>query len=227
MTRLSVIIPCLDEAASLQGTLVPLQALRAQGHEVILVDGGSRDGSRALARPWVDRLIQVAPGRSAQLLAGVGVANGDVFWFLHADTRVPEAACEALRAALAAGHCWGRFDVQLSGTGWGLRLVQSLMNLRSRWTGIATGDQAIFVTRACYEAAGGLPPLELMEDVAFSRALKRLGPPACVRTRVTTSSRRWEKLGIARTVVLMWWLRLRFALGAHPADLARQYRKVR
>lgn len=223
--RLSIVIPCLDEAAGILATLQSLQPLRRNGHEVIIVDAGG-DGTREIAGPFADRVLRAPRGRAVQMNRGATVATGDVLLFLHADTQLPPSAERSISEGLAAsGRAWGRFDVRLSGRQPTLRVVEALINWRSRLTGIATGDQAIFVTCGRFAGIGGFPEIPLMEDVALSRALKRWGPPLCLRDRVTTSSRRWERHGVVRTVLLMWWLRLRYWLGADPADLARSYDK--
>jgi len=220
--RLSIVIPVLNEAAAIGGALEPLMPLRARGTEVIVVDGGSTDATLDLARPLADRVLDAPRGRAAQMNAGAGVANGDVLLFLHADTRLPDHADELVRDALALRpRVWGRFDVTFDGGA--LPLVAAGMNLRSQLTGIATGDQAMFVTREAFASAGGFPQIALMEDVALSARLKRLSPPACLRARVTTSPRRWHTHGTLRTVLMMWRLRLAFFLGADPAKLARAY----
>jgi rSAM/selenodomain-associated transferase 2 len=225
MPRISIIIPALNEAAALPATLAPLQPLRARGHQVVVVDGGSVDGTLQVARAMADRVIASPRGRAAQQNAGAAASESDVLLFLHADTLLPPDADRLVLDGLAAsGRGWGRFDVRLSGTAPLLRVVERMMGLRSRATGIATGDQAIFVRADWFRRAGGFPPIPLMEDVALSGALKRLGPPLCLRARVTTSSRRWEERGIARTIVLMWRLRMAYALGADPARLADRYR---
>jgi len=182
---------------------------------VIVADGGSDDGTTQLAAGRCDRVVIASRGRALQMNAGAREAKGDVLLFLHADTRLPPGADE-----LVQGCLWGRFDVQIEGRHRLLKLVAWSMNLRSRLTGIATGDQAIFVRR---EAFPGFPELPLMEDVAFSKAMKRRGPPACLRARVTTSGRRWERGGILRTVLQMWRLRLAYFLGVSPDELARRY----
>lgn len=221
--RLSVIVPTLDEAAGIVEALTALAPLRAQGHEVIVVDAGE-DGTAALARPLADCVLRAPRGRARQMNRGAAVASGEVLLFLHADTRLPPSGAQAIVAGLArTGRGWGRFDVRLSGRLPALRVVEAFMNGRSRLTGIATGDQAIFVTRDRFREVGGYPDIPLMEDVALSKALKHLGRPLCLRDRVTTSSRRWERDGVARTVLLMWSLRLRYFLGADPGDLARRY----
>ena len=225
--RLSIIVPALNEADTIGGLLADLAPFRTAGAEVILVDGGSIDGTPERAAADVDRVLPAQKGRAAQMNAGARVAVGDLLWFLHADTRVPADAAAALQDAWAGGARWGRFDVRLSGRHFLLRLVERGMNIRSRLTGIATGDQGIFVTRAAFEQAGGFPPLVLMEDIALSTALRRLARPACLRVRLITSSRRWEEGGVLRTVLLMWRLRLAYALGADPARLARRYHRRR
>jgi rSAM/selenodomain-associated transferase 2 len=224
MKRLSVIVPMLNEAEGIVTTLQPLQRLRTLGHEVIVVDGGSSDGSPALAAPLADRVEVAAAGRGPQMNAGAAVASGDVLLFLHADTQLPERVEQLIAQALAGRRVWGRFDVRLSGRQPLLRLVERLMNLRSCLTGIATGDQAMFMTRLAFEQAGQFPEIPLMEDIALSRALKQLSRPACVHVPVLTSSRRWEQRGILRTILLMWRLRLAYFLGVDPALLALRYR---
>jgi len=222
--RLTIVVPALDEAAGIEATLAALQPLRAAGCEVLVVDGGSRDGTPALARPLADAVLAAPRGRGGQQNAGARAARGEALLFLHADTRLPPGALEAVEAALGGGaRAWGRFDVTLDSRHPLVRLTGLLMNWRSRLTGIATGDQAIFATRRAFEAAGGFPEIPLMEDVALSTALRRQGRPACLRQRVVTSARRWEARGPLRTILLMWRLRLRFWLGADPAALARRY----
>ena len=223
--RLSIIVPALDEAAVLAGSLVPLQALRTQGHEIIVVDGGSRDATLAVARAAADLVFAAMPGRASQMNAGAHAATGDVLLFLHADSWLPADAANAIAGAFARGTRWGRFDVTIRGSLRVLKLVASMMNARSRLTGIATGDQGIFVERALFLHVGGFAPIPLMEDVAMSKTLKRAaGRPACLRVRIATSGRRWETGGPWRTIVMMWRLRLAYALGADPARLARLYR---
>ncbi len=221
--RLSIIIPTLNESAHIGGLLADLAPTRQAGHEVILVDGGSADGPVEGASRLVDRSLRAPRGRASQMNAGASAATGEVLWFLHADSRLTPEAPAALIAACQAGTAWGRFDVLLSGRPRVLRLVERLMNLRSRLSGIATGDQGIFVARAAFERAGGFPDIPLMEDIALSKALRRQARPACLRVRIVTSSRRWEEQGVVRTVLLMWRLRLAYAMGADPHRLARLY----
>jgi len=220
---LSIVMPVLDEAAGIEAALRALAPYRARGVEVIVVDGGSSDGTIALARPLADRVIGAPRGRAAQMNAGAAAATNDVLLFLHADTRLPDDADRLGAEGLAqSARVWGRFDVRFDGGGL-LALVALMMNLRSRLTGIATGDQAMFMTRAAFTAAGGFPPIALMEDVALSARLRRAGRPLCLRAKVTTSARRWRRHGLMRTVVLMWKLRLAYSLGADPVKLARRY----
>ncbi len=222
----SIIIPTLDEAAELEHFLSPLQPLRARGHELILVDGGSRDSTCELAVPLVDRLVHADRGRARQMNVGARSASHERLLFLHADTRLPHDALELIESALD-GSVWGRFDVRLSGSAPMLRLIGRMMNLRSCITGICTGDQALFMRREAFVKAGGYPDIPLMEDIEISRALKRFGRPACIASPVVTSSRRWEQGGIVRTVLLMWRLRLAHFMGASPDALAKQYRNQR
>jgi len=221
MRKVSIIVPVLDEAASIAATLGALQRARDEGAEVIVVDGGSRDATRALSRPLADTVLQAPRGRASQMNAGALAATGDVLVFLHADTTMPPHALQAIDAALDERHAWGRFDVTIDGRHPLLPIIAAAMNARSRLTGIATGDQAIFVRRAAFP---GFPDIPLMEDVAFSKAMRRRSAPACLGEKALTSGRRWESRGVLRTVVLMWRLRLLYFLGV-PADrLARLYR---
>ncbi|MFH1604407.1 MAG: TIGR04283 family arsenosugar biosynthesis glycosyltransferase [Pseudomonadota bacterium] len=226
MKRLSIIVPTLNEAEGIVATLESLRGLRRSGHEVIVVDGGSDDGTVELVQGLVDRLVCAPTGRSEQMNAGANVATGDVLLFLHADSRLPDAAdCLVLQGLACGGQAWGRFDVCIAGSHPLLRVVQSMMNLRSRLTRICTGDQAIFVRREAFAAIGGYPRQELMEDIAISARLRRVSAPLCLRQRCLTSARRWERQGVLRTIALMWWLRLQYALGATPTRLARAYGK--
>jgi rSAM/selenodomain-associated transferase 2 len=226
LLKVSVIIPVLNEAPGIAATLAPLQDARRKGHEVILVDGGSTDGTPEQARSLADLVISSPAGRACQMNTGARAASGEVLWFLHADTLAPFDAIEDINAALADGrHCWGRFDVQLSGSSRAFRIIEKAMNLRSALTRIATGDQGIFVTRKAFETVSGFEEIPLMEDIALSKGLRDLSAPACLGTRLVTSSRRWEQNGIVRTVFLMWRLRLAYFLGASPETLAERYRR--
>lgn len=222
--RLSVIIPCLNEAAHIRRTLEALAPLRARGHEVIVVDGGSSDATPELARALADRVVAAPRGRALQMNAGAALASGDVLVFLHADTLLPPEADAAVCGGLArSGRLWGRFDVRIDDNDVLLALVARLMNLRSRATGIATGDQALFVRREIFARVGGFPELPLMEDIALCKRLKSLARPLCLADVAVTSGRRWRERGVLRTIALMWWLRLQFFFGAAPSRLARSY----
>lgn len=221
---LSIIIPALNEAEHITTTLDSLQPLRRRGAEVIVVDGGSSDGTPALAGKGADRVLSAERGRARQMNAGAAVAEGEILCFLHADSRLPEGADGLMIDGLARSRrSWGRFDVQITGSHPLLPVIARLMNWRSRLTGIATGDQGLFVTRSLFEAAGHFPDIALMEDIAFSQLLKIYGPPLCIAHPLSTSGRRWEEHGVWRTVLLMWHLRLAYRLGADPDKLALQY----
>ena len=220
---LAIVVPMLDEAATLPALLVHLAGWRARGCEVVLVDGGSRDDSVAMARAAGLRVVVAERGRARQMNAGAQACGGALLLFLHADTRLPEAADAMVRAALAV-QAWGRFDVRIDGRPLMLRVVAALMNLRSRLSGIATGDQAIFVRREVFEALGGFPDQPLMEDIELSCRLLRVSRPACLRARVRTSGRRWEQRGVWRTIALMWRLRWAYWRGVPAERLAEAYR---
>ncbi len=221
---LSIVVPTWNEASELPGLLESLQAVKSSGAEVIVVDGGSTDGTIAIAEGAGCPTVRARKGRAGQMNAGAGRATGRTLLFLHADTRLPSDALEAIAAALADGrNVWGRFDVRFEAKRPTLRMVAWMMNGRSRLTGIATGDQAMFATRTAFEAAGGFPAQPLMEDVEMSRRLLRISPPACLRQCVTTSARRWESRGVWRTVLLMWRLRFDYWRGVPAQALADRY----
>lgn len=223
-TPLSIVVPVLDEEPSIVACLEALAVYRGRGIEVIVVDGGSRDRTLALARSGADQTFVAPRGRAAQMNAGATRACGDVLLFLHADTRLPENADRLVLDGLRmSGAVWGRFDVRIVGHSPALPMIAAAMNLRSRLSGIATGDQAMFVRRAAFAECGSFPDMPLMEDVALSRRLKHISRPLCLHARVETSGRRWEQHGVFRTILLMWRLRLAYALGAAPATLARRY----
>ncbi|GIX21542.1 MAG: glycosyl transferase [Gammaproteobacteria bacterium] len=221
--KLSIVVPVLDEAAELPALLPRLRAL-ARHAEIVVVDGGSADGSAVRLRAAGFTVLQAPRGRALQMNAGAARARGEWLLFLHADTELPRRALAQLRRAMADRRVlWGRFDVRIAGPSRWFGLIAAAMNLRSRSTGIATGDQAMFVRRAVFEAVGGFPAQPLMEDVELSVRLRRLAWPACLPGPVITSGRRWLAHGVWRTVGLMWWLRLRYALGAPPEALWRLY----
>ena len=222
MGRLTIVVPVLNEAAIIAAALAALAPLRARGAEIIVADGGSRDGTARLAAPFADRVITVPRGRGAPMNAGAALGTGDALLFLHADTTLPDNADRLIDAALAR-RAWGRFDLRIAGSHPFLAVIARMINLRSWATGIATGDQAIFVSRKAFAAVGGFPDLPLMEDIAISRRLKRLCRPYCIGTPAVTSGRRWEQNGVIRTILLMWRLRLSYYLGVEPALLAKLY----
>jgi rSAM/selenodomain-associated transferase 2 len=226
MDFISIIMPVINEGAVLHHCLQPLQPFRRRQCELIVVDGGSSDDTVAMASALADQVISSGRGRALQMNTGAARAGGYILWFLLGDPLPPDNADTLIRAALAApDRVWGRFDVRLSGQQRLLRAVEMLMNLRSRVTGIATGDQGIFIRRGVFERIGGYPAIALMEDIAISRTLKCSGRPVCLPQRLLTSGRRWQQNGIIRTILLMWSLRLRYFLGADPARLVRIYYK--
>ncbi len=223
-TRVSIVVPALNESLAIEAALAAARPLRAAGHEIIVADGGSADDTRAKAAPLCDLVVEAPRGRASQMNAGAARASGDILLFLHADTRLPPDAARLVVEGLArSGKAWGRFDVRVEGEPFMLRVIGRMMNLRSRLTGVATGDQAIFVRADVFRATGGFPDLPLMEDIAFSTAMKKRGAPLCLSARVATSGRRWEKHGVWRTILLMWRLRAAFFLGADPRRLAERY----
>lgn len=222
---LSVVIPVRNEAQALPCLLDDLAGLRAAGAELIVVDAGSSDGTCELAQGRVDQLLSTEPGRALQMNAGAAAARGEYLWFVHADTRISSESLSSLQAALGARPLWGRFDVRLSGSGLALWVIGWMISLRSRISGIASGDQGIFVLRERFSALGGYASIPLMEDLQLCRRLKALARPCCLRPPLLTSSRRWEQHGIWRTVLLMWCLRVAYYCGASPEKLSRQYRR--
>lgn len=224
-SNLSIVMPVLNEAPDIDDALLALAPLRARGAQIIVADGGSSDGSVASAQDCGVQVIHAPRGRALQMNAGAQQATGDVLLFLHADTALPADADTLIAQALAAGPAvWGRFDVRIAGRHPALRMIAACMNLRSRWSCIATGDQALFMTRTAFTAVGGFPAQLLMEDIEMSRRLLKLSRPACLRAQVLTSGRRWETRGVWRTVLLMWRLRLAYWRGAPPERLADLYK---
>jgi rSAM/selenodomain-associated transferase 2 len=222
--RLAIVIPALDEAANLSW-LLPDLARGCPGAEIVVVDGGSRDDTAAVvARQPGPRLLASARGRALQMNHGARATEGDTLLFLHADTRLPDGAAGAIEQTLAEpGVVAGRFDVRFDNERPLFRVIAWFMNTRSRASGICTGDQAIFVRRADFEAVGGYPDIPLMEDIELSRRLKRRGRLRALRLRVTTSARKWEREGPLRTIGLMWALRFLHFCGVAPARLHRWY----
>lgn len=220
--KLSIIIPVLNEEENLT-TLLPLLSNTFPTCELIVADGGSNDRTASITQKHHVQLITAAAGRGQQMNAGAAVATGNVLLFLHADTQLPLDTIHLIHTAVSKGKQWGRFDVRLSGAHWMLRIIERMMNWRSCITGIATGDQGIFVSRRLFDTVAGFAEIPLMEDIELSKRLKRHDRPACIHTPLITSSRRWEKNGVYRTILLMWRLRLAYYLGASPHVLAQQY----
>jgi rSAM/selenodomain-associated transferase 2 len=221
--NISIIIPVLNEQRDLSATLNQLQSFRLAGHEIIVVDGGSSDHSLAIAHEMADVVLVSKAGRALQMNNGAAIAKGDVFLFLHADTVLPHNAVQ-LMSTFCTEEFWGRFDIRLSSDRKIYRLIEYLINWRSRLTSIATGDQAIFIDRRLFNEVGGFPEISLMEDIALSRRLKETSRAVCLRDKVITSSRRWEQHGVLSTILLMWRLRLYYYLGASPEKLSQLYR---
>ncbi len=241
---ISVVMPALNEAANIGRTLAPLQALRQVGHQIILVDGGSTDGTRELAAPLVDTVIRSEPGRARQMNEGAAHATGDLLWFLHADTQVPASAATELMQLARVPHqpasqedqaggsqqpdhlsdFWGHFRVSIEDPAWPFRLIEWSMNLRTRLTSVVTGDQGLFVSCSLWEKTGGYRMMPLMEDVEISKRLRRYGNALHLESQLVTSARRWRSGGIVKTIMLMWWLRLAYVAGVSPDRLAAWYR---
>lgn len=221
---ISVIIPTKNEAAYIAQTLASLTPWQQLGHEIIVVDGGSTDNTAVLASAHVKKVIQSAPGRAQQMNAGAALAQGQLLLFLHADTLLADDALASLSAIVHQPMTWGRFDVELVGQSKWLPVVAAMMNLRSRLSGIATGDQALFFSRDLFYALNGFASQPLMEDVEICRRAKAVTRPVCFRSRIKTSGRRWDTRGVWPTIRLMWQLRWRYWLGESPESLAKDYR---
>ncbi len=219
----SIIIPCLNEEQYIRDCILRLQPLRERGCEVIVVDGGSTDKTVPLAAALADHLLHSEPGRARQMNLGAGHASGEWLLFLHTDTRLPAVIKDWIDNLYQASFQWGFFALRLSACHWPYRFIERAINLRSKTTGIATGDQCVFIRRLLFEEHKGFADIPLMEDVEFSRRLRRLAKPWFWKNPVTTSSRRWEQQGILKTVLLMWWLRLAFFLGVSPQRLHKIY----
>ncbi len=222
--KLSIIIPVLNEAFVLRHKLSGLQCFRTAGHELILVDGGSDDETLTTAEGLVDQMISAPRGRSLQMNAGAAIAEGDVLLFLHADTTLPVDADALIADCLCEGEGWGRFDVRLTGRHGFFRIIERMISWRSRLTGIASGDQGMFVSAGLFKRLEGFAAIPLMEDLELSRRLINIQRPHCLKACVVTDSRRWEKYGILRTVLLMWRLRLQYYVGVAPEKLSKSYR---
>lgn len=224
--RLSIVVPALNEAGSIAPMLRALAPLRGRGHEVIVVDGGSEDGTVALAAGLADRVLRAPRGRARQMNAGAAAARGEILFFLHADSIVPRGFAAAIASACEQA-IGGRFDVDLAARGARFRMIENAINLRSRWSGLFTGDQGLFIRRDAFAALGGYPDQPLLEDLALAHAMKRHGHVAALRERILTSARRWQRHGTLRTLLLMWRIRGLYALGVPPERLAHLYRDAR
>jgi rSAM/selenodomain-associated transferase 2 len=224
MQKYSIIIPTLNEASGIRECLLALQELRVEC-QLIVADGGSNDDTKEISLPLVDVFITVPKGRAVQMNAGAQKALTGVLIFLHADTFLPENSLDLIQHAINNGAQWGRFDMQLVGESSMLKVVAVMMNWRSRLTGIATGDQVIFVTRSAFQEVGYFPDIALMEDIAISKNLKKISGCYCLAAKVQSSGRRWEAFGVWHTIVLMWSLRLRYWFGTEPDALAKLYRQ--
>ena len=221
---ISIIVPVLDDVSALRQLLDDLDAIPSFDAERIVVDGGSTDGSMELAQRRVDVALRAPTGRARQLAAGVARAHGEWLWMLHADSRVDASAWDALRRAVESdAAAWGRFDVHLTGSHAAFRIIETLMNVRSRWSSICTGDQGIFVRRDLLELIDGIPNQPLMEDIELTKRLRRYARPICIDSPLGVSPRRWQQRGIAATVLLMWRLRLQYFCGVAPETLVQQY----
>ena len=220
---ISIIIPTLNEEEAIQNLLQQLQAYRQQGHEVIVVDGGSHDETVSISKLLADNVISSEAGRALQMNNGATQSKNEILWFLHADTSLPTNVIEVIQKSLTKNN-WGRFNIKLSGSNFLFRIIEKMINLRSCISGIATGDQGIFVKRELFESIGGFSEIPLMEDVELSRKIKKISKPVCIKETLTTSSRRWEKKGILRTILLMWRLRFLYWIGVSPDKLSKLYR---
>ena len=221
--ELSIIVPMLNEIEQLPQLMSHLQYWQRRGCEVLLVDGGSHDSSAETAEALGYSVLRSTCGRAQQMNAGAAQAQGKALIFLHADTRLPMDADRQILAALQQRH-WGRFDIYLSGDSWMLRVIAFFINIRSRLSGIATGDQAFFIDRATFIAIDGFPEQPLMEDIEICKRLKLRGRPHCLRTKVISSGRRWMTRGVWPTIWLMWRLRWKYWRGVAVEQLAKEYR---
>lgn len=223
--ELSIIVPMRNEASRLPVLLEQLSALQKDPDvEVLLVDGGSTDASVQLAQTAGLEVLPSDPSRARQMNAGAAYSQGELLLFLHADSHLPNDLPELLLAPMARSkRCWGRFDVTIVGRSKLLPVIALFMNWRSRLTGIATGDQGIFIRRPVFERLGGFPEQPLMEDIEISRRLLKHSRPLCLGARLTTSGQRWDERGALRTIWLMWQLRWAYWRGASPTQLSERY----
>lgn len=221
--HISIIIPVINEASSIVAFLKSLQHYRENGHEIILVDGGSSDNTVNLIDQYVDHSLVCTLGRATQMNLGARHAKNNCLLFLHSDTYLPDSADTLILNSLSNQNHWGRFNIKLTGQHFIFRIIESMINLRSKYTGVATGDQAIFINKNIFDKIKGYPDIKLMEDIALSKRLRKQYSCAYLTEKVTTSSRRWEKNGIFRTILLMWILRFLFFIGTKPDYLFKIY----
>jgi len=222
--KFSIIIPTLNEQQGIETCLQALQQLRLQA-EIIIADGGSQDETVTIAKAWADQVIRTKKGRAKQMNAAAKFATGEILIFLHADTFLPNDALILIEQALSSDKQWGHFNIHLIGSSLMLKVIAQMMNWRSCLTGIATGDQTIFVRSTLFKKIGCYAEIALMEDIALSRTLKTQGSPVCLKATVKSSGRRWQQFGVFKTILLMWNLRIRYWLGQSPDKLAALYRK--
>ena len=222
--EISIVIPVLNEHKGIVFFLKNLQRFRPRC-QLIVVDGGSKDDTIDLAIPYVDKVLEATTGRAEQMNKGATEAVAPILLFLHADTFLPDDAVTQIKQAIAQQYRWGRFDIKLMSPHPALTIIACFMNWRSKLTGIATGDQAIFVEKGFFETSGAYPDIALMEDIALSKKLNKVAKPYCVSSKVTSSARRWHQFGIVKMMLLMWWLRLRYFLGDSPSNLAQLYKE--
>lgn len=223
MKSIAVIVPVLNEAENLLGLITQLSKFNQSEDEVVIVDGGSTDKTLEILADMELQIIMAPKGRAIQMNAGALHSDADILLFLHADTQLPANAADLIRKVIDDGAGWGRFDVRISGPHPMLKVIAFLMNWRSRFTGIATGDQGIFIRRELFNAAGGFPEQPLMEDIEISKRLKKISYPVCLSEKVITSGRRWQKYGIWKTILLMWRLRFAYWRGVPASKLAERY----
>lgn len=220
--NVSIIVPVLNESDQIESLSRRLRLLKDDyAKEIIVVDGGSTDGTaEALADEF--NVIRSDKGRAKQMNIGAAQATGAWLFFLHADTILGSQHI-AQAVTQATLRKWGRFNVRLSGEHKMFRVIEFMINARSRYTGVATGDQCIFLRRDVFESLGGFADIPLMEDVELTKRLRKISAPECIKKHVVTSSRKWETEGIWKTILLMWRLRLSYWLGASPDQLVDKY----
>jgi len=227
---ISVIVPAYREGEAILAWLQALfdahpieQCVVVDASDEVEVEAIREQANHLFSGAGMSYIAAKQTGRALQMNQGAETTTGSVLLFLHADTQLPEGALALIQGAIAQGWHWGHFDVSFDHPGWPYRMIAAMMNWRSRRSGIVTGDQAMFVSRAAFDLVDGFDEIELMEDIALSKKLKTIGPPRCLEASVLTSARHWQRKGVFRTIVLMWWLRLAYWLGVSPARIAAWY----